>query len=151
MIKIILMSRYYVLLDFKYLEFFHHYAVQSVLDFLHAPNDKGSPFCLPQDIGPSSRSLGAVSPVLPSPSHASPLLGERWLFSIALAGCPLIPATSKRTPGRAARDEPGPRSRWAAGASPDPPHTHGARAARGRWHGAGGRGGRQATEAQQRV
>ena len=35
------MSRYY-LIDFKYHEFFHHYAVQLVLDFLHAPNDKSS-------------------------------------------------------------------------------------------------------------
>ena len=58
----------------EHLEFFRRYAVPWAPDFLHAPNDQGSPSGPPQDVGPSSSYLGAVSPVSPppSPSPSSP-------------------------------------------------------------------------------
>ena len=47
-----------------------------VSDFLHFLHSQGSSSCPPQDVGPSSRTLGALSPVSPpspcQPSRASP-------------------------------------------------------------------------------
>ena len=51
------------------LNFFRRCAVPWVPDFIHAPIDRGSPSGPPQDVGPSSRSLGAVPPVSPPPPY----------------------------------------------------------------------------------
>ena len=48
----------------------------------------------PQDVGPASRFLGAISPVSPPPSPGPLPRGEPRWFALAVAGCPLLPATS---------------------------------------------------------
>ena len=66
-----------------------------VSDFLHFLHSQGSSSCPPQDVGPSSRTLGALSPVSPppcQPSRASPggaCCGSRSLWQ----RCPLLPVT----------------------------------------------------------
>ena len=84
---------------------------------------------------------------------ASPRRGPCDASILGSRANPLAPVCARCAHARAderarahrARPSP-PRSRARDGpAAPGarPPHTHGARAARGRWHGAGGRGGRQ--------
>ena len=54
----------------KYLEFFNCFAVLWVPDFLHAPYNQGSSSGPPQNVGPSSRTLGSrwdLSPMTPTP------------------------------------------------------------------------------------
>ena len=81
----------------EYLEFFRRCAVPWVPDFFHAPIDQGSPSGPPPEVGPTTRSPGAVSPVSPPPSRLPlarlPREGPRR-FALTMAGFPLLPATS---------------------------------------------------------
>ena len=88
----------------EYLEFFRRSAVPWVPEFLHAPNDHWSSSGPPQDICPSSRTLGTLFPVSPPPSKSPDQVPGRPSPEGASAvltcsgrlrlGCPLLPANS---------------------------------------------------------
>ena len=78
----------------EYLDFFRRCAVPWVPDFLHAPIDQGSSSGPPLDFGPASRSPAAVTPVSPPPSPGRFPWGGPRRFTMAMAGCPTLPATS---------------------------------------------------------